>query len=97
MMWQGSSYEPWIHTTEEKSGNRGSEGLMADSVKVTNHFWSLLIKLHNFTFVLKAVLCLENTILDSRLASLLAWRSRKYNHPIPQLELKLGPGLSLEI
>ena len=73
MMWQGSSYEPWIHTTEEKSGNRGSEGLMADSVKVTNHFWSLLIKLNNFTFDLKAVLCLENTILDSRLASLLAW------------------------
>ena len=83
MMWQGSSYEPWIHTTEEKSGNRGSEGLMADRVKVTNHFWSLLIKLNNFTFGIKAVLCLENTILDSRLASLIARRSWKYSHPTP--------------
>ena len=71
------------------------EALLADKVKVMIHLWALLVKLNNFTFGNKAVLCLESTILDGRPACRPAWRSWKYNHLSPKLELKLGLGLSL--
>ena len=46
------------------------EALLADKVKVMIHLWALLVKLNNFTFGNKAVLCLESTILDGRPACL---------------------------
>ena len=49
-----------------KIANRGLLSLFADSVKVIIHLWILLVKLNNFTFDNKAVLCLESTILDGR-------------------------------
>ena len=50
--------------------NRGLNSLLADKVKVMIHLWALLVKLNNFTFDNKAVLCLESTILDGRPACL---------------------------
>ena len=76
---------------ESKIVDRELNGLLTIKVKVTIHLWVLLIKLNNFTFGIKAELCLESTILDG----LPAWRSCKYNHLSPQLGLKLGLGLSL--
>ena len=37
--------------------NRGLNSLLADKVEVMIHLWALLVKLNNFTFGNKAVLC----------------------------------------
>ena len=50
--------------------NRGLNSLLTDKVKVMIHLWALLVKLNNFTFDNKSVLCLESTILDGRPACL---------------------------
>ena len=79
----------------ELGNNRGLNSLLADKVRATIRLWVLLVKLNNFTFGIKAVFCLESTILDGLCWP--AWRSCKYNHLSPQLGLMLGFGLSLAI